>query len=189
MPPAAGGFAPKPPDPPKQPPHCEFLATRLAESDILNAKKKLFEKVIINGKIQRLIKRQGDNKNDMNVKDILEFLHLPDAYMKYDPSSKPIYATATCNFPPVDDKNIDGLTIVHDLNLVNEEIKSLKQKSSAVHVQQLSDQLAEIKCMVSELSALTRKKRFQKIITFIPAFPGSQTNNYKQTYLSRETTL
>ena len=38
MPPAAGGFAPKPPltsadwmlhRPPKQPPNCEFLATRL----------------------------------------------------------------------------------------------------------------------------------------------------------------
>ena len=70
--------------------------------------------------------------------------------MKDDPSSKPIYATATCNFPPVDVKNIDSLTIVHD-----EEIKSLQKKSSAV--QQLSDQLAEIRCMVSELSALTRK--------------------------------
>ena len=125
------------------------------KSDILNAKKELFEKVIINGKTQRLIKRQGNNKNDMNVKDILEFLHLPDAYMNDDPSSKPIYATATCNFPPVDVKNIDGLTIVHDLNMVKEEIKSLQKKSSAV--QQLSDQLAEIRCMVSELSALTRK--------------------------------
>ena len=66
-----------------------------SESDILNAKKELFEKVIINGKTQRLIKKQGDHKNGMNVKDILEFLHLPDAYMKDDPSSKPIYATAT----------------------------------------------------------------------------------------------
>ena len=130
-----------------------------SERDILNAKKELFEKVIINGKI-RLIKRQRDNKNDLNVKDILEFLHLPDAYMKDDPSSKRIYATATCNFPFVCVKNIDGFTIVHDLNLVKEEIKSLKQKSSAV--QQLSDQLAEIRRMVSELSTLTKKKTLSK---------------------------
>ena len=49
VPPAAGGFAPKPPDPhwppaaggsaprpPKQPPHCEFLATRLLAVHICN---------------------------------------------------------------------------------------------------------------------------------------------------------
>ena len=30
QPPAAGGFAPRPP---KQPPHCEFLATRLVEGN------------------------------------------------------------------------------------------------------------------------------------------------------------
>ena len=108
-----------------------------SESGFLNAKIELFEKVIINGKTQRLIKRQGDNKNDMNVKNILEFLHLPDACMKDNLSSKSIYATTTCNFPPVDVRNIEGLTIVHDLNLVTEEIKSLKQKSRAA--QQLTD--------------------------------------------------
>ena len=66
-----------------------------SESDILNAKKELFKKVIINGKTQRLIKRQGDNNNDVNIKDILEFLHLLDAYTKDNPSSKPVYASAT----------------------------------------------------------------------------------------------
>ena len=52
-------------------------------------------------------------------------------------------------------KNIDGLTIVLDLNLTKEKIKSLKQKSSAI--QQLSDQLTEIRCIVYELSAHTRR--------------------------------
>ena len=108
-----------------------------SESDILNVKKELFEKVMINGKTQTLIKRQGDNSHDKNVNNILEFLHLLDICMKDDPSSKLMYATATCNFPAVDVKNIDDLTKVYDLNLVKEKIKSLKQKSSAV--QQLSD--------------------------------------------------
>ena len=45
-------------------------------------------------------------------------------------------------------KNIDGLTIVHDLNLVKEEIKSSKQKSSVVR--RLSDEMAEIRCVVAE---------------------------------------
>ena len=39
-----------------------------SESDILNAKKELFKKIMINGKNQGFIKRQGENNNAMNVK-------------------------------------------------------------------------------------------------------------------------
>ena len=138
----------------------------------------------------RLIKRQGDNKNDMNVKNILEFLHLPDACMKDNLSSKSIYATTACNFPPVDVRNIEGLTIVHDLNLVTEEIKSLKQKSSAA--QQLSDQPAEIRCRVSKFSAFTRKNALKESLhSFLPFQDSKSMISNKPTYaekLLRKTT-
>ena len=111
----------------------------------------------------------------MNVKNILEFSHLPDSCTKDDPSSKPLYAPATCNFPPVDVKNSGGLTIVHDLNLIKEEIKSLTQKSSAVQ-----DQLAEIKCMVSELSALTKRNAPEE--SSYPYLVDTKVKNLCETY-------
>ena len=57
---SAGGFAPKPPDPhwpaaaggsaprlPKQPPHCEFLATRLSLRVLKKGTKKLCKAVAL----------------------------------------------------------------------------------------------------------------------------------------------
>ena len=65
----------------------------------MDAKKVLFKNIANCRNSQRFIKRQGENKIEMHVKDILDLMNMPNAGTKDDPSSKPIYATATCNFP------------------------------------------------------------------------------------------
>ena len=70
------------------------------------------------------------------------------------------------------------------LTCVKEEIKCLQQKSSAV--QQLSDELAEIRCMVSEHSALTRKNASKdlSLLTLLFQDPQSMISK-KPTYAEK----
>ena len=82
-------------------------------------------------------------------------MNMPNAGTKDDPSSKPIYATATCNFLLLDVSNMDSFSVIHDLKLLNNEMKAIKKESESA--EKLSDQLAEVQSMISELSALTKK--------------------------------
>ena len=88
----------------------------------------------------------------MNLKDMLELLHVTSS------NSQPevTFATASCNFPPLGFKNIDSGIIISNLQALKNEVRDLQQES--VSNVTLSNQLAEVRSMVSELSALAKRK-------------------------------
>jgi len=129
--------------------------------DIEDAKKLLYQHLS-----DRNVKRKGENKTEMNLKDILEMLHsLPQPNEKQSSEEKSeslIFATATCNFPSLDIKNIDAGSIVTDIISLKQEVKQMREEKHQNQV--LSEQMTEIRSMVSELSALTKKKNSAKLL-------------------------
>ena len=81
--------------------------------DIEDAKSLLFDKL----PSQRNVKSKGDNKKEMNLKNILQALHsLPNEKQQSDHDADClIFATANCHFPSLEVKNIDAGTIVTDI--------------------------------------------------------------------------
>ena len=73
------------------------------DEDIETAKKLLFE----NFPSHRNVKRKSKNKNEINLKDILELMHsLPEQNHEQQPLNKDsdslVLATTSCNFPSLD---------------------------------------------------------------------------------------
>ena len=135
------------------------------DKDVEDAKSLLFDKL----PSQRNVKRKRDNKKKRNLKDILQALHsLPNEKQQSDHDADClVFATANCHFPSLEVKNIDAGTIVTDIVSLKQEVKELKEEK--YQSQKLSDQMTELRSMVSELSALT-KKNFRKKY---PAFTNS----------------
>ena len=121
-----------------------------SDKEIEEAKKVLFE----NFTSHRIMKRKGENKTEMNLKDMLELLHVTSS----NPQPEVTFATASCNFPLLDFKNIDSGTIISNLQALKNEVRDMQQES--VSNKTLSNQPAEVRSMVSELSALSKKKQF-----------------------------
>ena len=96
------------------------------DKDIEDAKSLLFDKL----PSQRNVKRKGDNKKEMNLKDILQALHsLPNEKQQSDHDADClIFATANCHFPSLEVKNIDAGTIVTDIVSLKQEVKELKEE-------------------------------------------------------------
>ena len=119
-----------------------------SDKEVEETKKVLFE----NFTSHRIIKRKGENKTEMNLKDMLELLHVTSL----NPQPEVTFATASYNFPPLDFKNIDSGIIISNLQALKNEVRDLQQES--VSNKTLSNQLAEVQSMVSELSALSKRK-------------------------------
>ena len=118
------------------------------DQEIEEAKKVLFENFIFH----RIIKRKGENITEMNLKDMPELLHVTSS----NPQPEVTFATASCNFHPLDFKNINSGTIISNLQALKNEVRDLQQES--VSYKTLSNQLAEKQSMVSKLSALAKRK-------------------------------
>ena len=74
----------------------------------------------------RNVKRRGDNKAELNTKDILEALHK----LGQEDIQTPMFVTATCNFPVVDMKNIDSSNLMHNLSSLKKEFSEFKQQET-----------------------------------------------------------
>ena len=121
-----------------------------SDKEVEEAKQILFE----NFTSHRIIKRKGENKTEMNLKDMLELLHVTSS----NPQPEVTFATASCNFPPLDFKQA-----------LKNEVRDLQQES--VSNKTLSNQLAEVRSMVSELSALAKRKPVTEQTTGRPFGP------------------
>ena len=99
----------------------------------------------------KIIKRKGENKTEMSLKDMLELLHGTSS----NPQPEVIFATASCNFLHLISKS---LTVAPSSNLeaLKNELRDLQQESVSNKI--LSNQLAEVRSMVSELSPLAKRK-------------------------------
>jgi len=97
----------------------------------------------------------GDNKNEMNVKDILEFLHTPNTCMKDDSSSPTVYATAICKFPPLD---LETLIFFSSTWLKQTESWNETKFTNCPTFIWSTDQVAESRSMMSEFSALSKRR-------------------------------
>lgn len=138
----------------------KLVADFYDDKEIEEAKKLLFQHL----SSQRNVKRKGENKKDMNLKDILEILHsleVPNELQTSDQNSDSlIFATANCMFPSIDVKNIDAGSIMTDIISLKKDVQQMKQEK--VENKKLSEQITEIRSMLSELSALTKKKNASK---------------------------
>ena len=142
-----------------------------SDKEVEEAKKVLYE----NFTSHRIIKRKGENKTEMNLKDMLELLHVTSS----NPQPEVTFATASCNFPPLDFKNIDSGIIISNLQTLKKEVRDLQQES--VSNKTLSNQLAEVRSMVSELSALAKRKPVTEQTTGRPFGPYQPSTDNLQT--------
>ena len=144
------------------------------DKDIEDAKSLLFDKL----PSQRNVKRKGDNKKEVNLKDILQALHsLPNEKQQSDHDADClIFAAANCHFPSLEVKNIDAGTIVTDIVSLKQEVKELKEEK--YQSQKLSDQMTELRSMVSELSALTKKNSSKKYPVFTNSLDPASNPNF-----------
>ena len=92
-----------------------------SDKEIEETKKVLFE----NFTSHRIIKGKDENKTEMNLKDMLELLHVTSL----NPQPEVTFATASYNFPPLDFKNIDSGIIISNLQALKNEVRDLQQES------------------------------------------------------------
>ena len=110
---------------------------------------------------QRNVKRRGDNKSEMNIKDILESMHTLQNKQTASPETDDdgpdlIFVTASTKFPSLDIMDIDAGCLAEDVKSLKQDVKSLRQIQE--NKAKLSAQIAEVRSMVSELTAMTKKK-------------------------------
>ena len=142
-----------------------------SDKEVEEAKKVRFE----NFTSHRIIKRKGENRTEMNLKDMLELLHVTSSNLQPEVT----FATASYNFPPLDFKNIDSGIIISNLQTLKNEVRDLQQES--VSNKTLSNQLAEVRSMVSELSALAKRKPVTEQTTGRPFGPYQPSTDNLQT--------
>ena len=147
-----------------------------SDKEVEEAKKVFFE----NFTSHRITKRKGENKTEMNLKDMVELLHVTSS----NPQPEVTFATASCSFPPLDFKNINSGTIISNLQALKNEVRDLQQES--VTNKTLSNQLAEVRSMVSELSVLSKRKPVIEQTTGRPFGPYQPSTENLQRFAAND---
>ena len=147
-----------------------------SDKEVEEAKKVLFE----NFTFHRIIKRKCENKTEMSLKDMLELLHVTSS----NPQPEVTFAAASYNFPPLDFKNINSDTIISNLQASKNEVRDLQQES--VSNKTLSNQLAEVRSMVSKLSALSKRKPVIEQTTGRPFGPYQPSTENLQRFVTND---
>ena len=118
------------------------------DKDVKDAKNELFKHF----PDVRNVKRAGDGKREVNIKDILERLHC----ITEDNDKSLKFVIETCHFPSLNLKDIDTYSMMEEFYALKKEVLQLKNDSSSE--KNISEQIAKLRCMVSELSALYKKE-------------------------------
>ena len=102
-------------------------------------------------KLQRKINRQGQNKADNNVKDIVEMFHemaIADGF------KTPIFVTANTDFPPLSIVGVDVTALKQDMAVLQKDFLLMQQAKL-----QDNTELNDIKQAVDELKSLLMKQQ------------------------------
>lgn len=102
-------------------------------------------------KLQRKINRQGQNKADNNVKDIVEMFHemaIADGF------KTPIFVTANTDFPPLSIAGVDVTALKQDMAVLQKDFLQMQQAKL-----QDNTELNDIKQAVDELKSLLMKQQ------------------------------
>ena len=129
---------------------CKLVIQYYQSEEIKVAKDLLYNNFLEQARPKHLRKkvRQGENKLDNTIKDMVAVFHEFSVTNNFKPS---LIVTATSNFPSLDIGNIDGAAMSMDICNIKQELAQLKheresEKSSLVIIQQT---LKDLKGLVS----------------------------------------
>jgi len=127
----------------------KVVADFYTDKEVKDAKNDLFKHF----PDMRNVKRAGDSKREMNVKDILEVLHSIPGDSCDEKSLK--FVTESCHFPSLELKDIDTFSMLEEFCSLKKEVLLIRNNSSE---KKILEQMSELRCMVSQLSALVKRQ-------------------------------